>query len=91
MLTIPRFTGKAIKVKGGWSFEFIVSFLGGSSGDETGIRSKLVYKTKDEAIKELRLEIKKLISHLAKDFDAIDPNKFIDLKSNTTRTWNDEQ
>ncbi|HLX54455.1 MAG TPA: hypothetical protein VKR58_10965 [Aquella sp.] len=86
-MIIPRFTGRAIEKNDGWSFEFMVSML----GDEDGIMfaGNKIYKTKDEALKHLKVAIQDAIKEIAKEFPQfnINPDKYIDMKTNATRKW----
>ena len=87
MIPIPRFQGSAIEKDGGWSFEFIVSML----GDEEGqlFSSSKIFKTREEAIKNLNLAIQDAIKTLAKELPhlGINSNEYVDMKTNATRQW----
>jgi hypothetical protein len=87
-MNIPRFQGKAIKVKGGWTWECFVTTLG--SGDEFfGFNSKQIFKTKQEAIDDLKEAIQDAIKQLAVNMpgSGISLNQYIDMKTNKTRLW----
>lgn len=84
-IPIPRFRGKAIEKKGGWGWEFIVSFLGSDDGE--CFATKDVFKTKNEALADMKLVMKSTIQFLSEHIPEINPETYIDMKTNSTRRW----
>ena len=84
---IPRIQGRAIEKDGGWSFEFLVSFLGSNEGYV--FWSPSVYSTKEEAVLHLKKACQDVIKCFADcypDLD-IDAASYIDVKTNEKRRW----
>ena len=92
-MPIPRFRGKTFEKDGGWTFEFMISLL----GDDDGVvyACELIFKTKDEALTNLKLTIQDAIKQLKDKAPemGIDAETYIDMKTNSTRRWDrkDEQ
>jgi len=83
---IPRFQGRAFEKDGGWTFEFIVSMLGDDENGEL-FGCKIIYPTKDEAIKHLKETIQSAIKMLSKEMPEVNPETYVDMKTNSTRRW----
>ena len=91
-IPLPRFRGRAIKCKRGWSFEFDVSMLGDS--DKCLVFGNFAaYKTREEAVEALKIEIQNAIKTLAEEMPEIKTDTYVDMKTNMTRRWDrkDEQ
>jgi hypothetical protein len=86
-IPIPRIQGRAIEKDGGWTFEFIFSFLGEETGDMYGCNT--IYSTKDEAIKHLKKAVQDCIKCFAECFPDLNvcDRTYIDMKTNATRRW----
>lgn len=83
---IPRFQGRAIEKDGGWTFEFIVSMLGDDEHGEM-FGCKIIYPTRDEAIEALKAAIQSAIKRLSENMPEVNPETYIDMKTNATRRW----
>ncbi len=86
-IPIPRIQGRAIEKDGGWTFEFIFSFLGDENGDM--YECNKIYPTKDEAIKNLKIAVQDCIKCFADCFPElnVDDGTYIDMKTNATMQW----
>ena len=91
-MSIPiRFQGRSIETEGGWSWELMVSMLGDDNGE--CFATKNIFKTKDEAIVDLKAAIQSAIKCLSENMPQINPDNYIDMKTNSIRRWDkkDEQ
>lgn len=87
-MILPRFQGNAIKKDNGWGFEIFVSLLGEEEGQL--FYSSDTYQTREEALKYLKLAIQDLINKISEEMPDlnINPNEYIDIKTNIKRKWN---
>lgn len=90
MIPGPRFQGWAIEKDGGWTFELLVSIFGEEEGQL--FVGDIIYSTRDEAIKYLKIAIQDAIKDLAECMPELGINKdmYIDIKTNSTRHWNNK-
>lgn len=84
---IPRFQGKAYEVEGGWQYDLYVSIMGEGEPFVT-VTSKYIFKTREEALADMRIGIKDICQELAKLYsDMISHMEFVDMQTNETRKW----
>jgi len=84
---MPRFRGKTLEVEGGWQWEMLISLLGEPDGHH--FICNTIFKTKDEAIINMKKYIQEIIEYLSKEAPELNINAttFIDMKTDTTRHW----
>jgi hypothetical protein len=85
---IPRYRGIAFEVDNKWKYKFRVTLLGDDDEFHEFV-SKDLFKSKEEAIDALNIEIQRAIKVLHEEHPElkINPDNYIDMKTNKTRRW----
>ena len=86
-MILPRISGSAVETDGGWKWEAIVSELGSDYGK--GYSTKEVFKTKQEAINDLRNFAKFICDEFIKAVGGENNGKYFDLNSKESRKWDE--
>lgn len=94
MIGVPRIQARTGQVTespedpsliGKWSFEIHVSFMG--SGQDKMVFPGPLFDTEDEAKREMRKAAELVVREVSKKIKDADPEKYIDLKTNEVRNW----
>lgn len=86
-MMIPRIRGSAIKVGKKWSWEMFVGMMGSDEADL--YTTKELYKTRKEAVSALRVACRTVCEAIETKVDGKPSGKFIDMKTNATRNWDE--
>lgn len=80
------FKGKAVKVDGGWGWEFYVDVLDEDHCHDV-FSSVDFYPTKEQALREMKLVIKDAADKLAKKINSPPVTEFINMKTKLREKW----
>lgn len=87
---LPRFRGLCFESDGGWKHQITFSLFGCSEEfEDINFICIEIFPTKEICLRALRAKIEKMIKDMAKKFPdwEIDPETFLDVKSNSKRKF----